>query len=180
MSDPLFDRPVVRVVAHPALYLALQVVAWYGFFSQSERVGAGPTLIVVYVVVVLIGIVSLVALSRRSFSVARLTLSLANVILLTIGAFATLYWQSGTKSNFTVALTHLDAVYFALGTLSTAGTGSVSATSQTARLIVSAQMALDLVLLLFAAGIVVARWQERLPLRDPQSRIGAGAGPTAE
>ena len=51
----------------------------------------------------------------------------------------------------------IDAIYFAIGTLTTAGTGNISATSETARGIQTMQMILGLVLITFAVTIVIGR-----------------------
>jgi hypothetical protein len=86
-----------------------------------------------------------------------------SVVLL---VFAELYWLIGTDRDFTTGgsltrlphpLTRVDAVYFALGTLSTAGTGNISAVSDRARAIQSGQMLTDLVLVLGA--ITLAMWR---------------------
>jgi hypothetical protein len=53
----------------------------------------------------------------------------------------------GTREDFGVALSRLGAVHFSLGTLTTAGTGSLAAISQLAREFVSAQMVTDLLFL---------------------------------
>lgn len=63
----------------------------------------------------------------------------------------------GSTSNFSIYLSRLDAVYFAVGTLTTAGTGNISATSDLARGLQTIQMALDLVLVVFAVGLILPR-----------------------
>ncbi len=83
-----------------------------------------------------------------------------NTFLVLVGGFSFLYWSYGSQVNFTVtvALSRLDAVYFTLGTLTTAGTGDISATSEASRYIQSLQMVLDLVLMVFVVGLLIARF----------------------
>jgi len=75
--------------------------------------------------------------------------------------FANIYWAIGTKANFGVELSRLDALYFSLGTLTTAGTGTIAPTSSFARGLVSVQMVLDFVFVATAVTIVIARWSEK-------------------
>jgi hypothetical protein len=71
--------------------------------------------------------------------------------------FSDLYWNVGGGHNFTSPLSHLDSLYFSLGTLTTAGTGNIAAASEAARRIQTIQMLLDLSLVVFAISIVVVR-----------------------
>ena len=64
--------------------------------------------------------------------------------------FSVIYWTYGTSGNFSSRLTHLDAIYFTMGTLSTAGTGNIVSVSQLARGLQTLQMLLDLGFLLVA------------------------------
>ena len=73
-----------------------------------------------------------------------------------MATFSTLYWNYGLLSNFTEQLTRLDAIYFTIGTLTTAGTGTISAVSQTARTLQGLQMVLDLGLIVFAVALAIA------------------------
>jgi Ion channel len=74
-----------------------------------------------------------------------------------VTAFSVFYWQLGYPPNFNIELSILDAVYFAVGTLSTAGTGNIVATSEAVRAIQTVQMIVDFGLILLVAGIFVAR-----------------------
>ena len=75
--------------------------------------------------------------------------------------FSVIYWTYGTSGNFSTRLTHLDAIYFTMGTLSTAGTGSIAPVSQLARGLQTLQMLLDLGFLLVAVTLVVGRLAAR-------------------
>jgi voltage-gated potassium channel len=76
-------------------------------------------------------------------------------------AFSTIYWTIGTKANFGMELSRVDAIYFALGTLTTAGTGTIVPTSGLARAIVSGQMIVDFVFVAAAVTIAITRWSEK-------------------
>jgi hypothetical protein len=41
-------------------------------------------------------------------------------------------WGFGTRTNFNTNLSHFDAIYFALGTLTTVGAGTIEATMKLA------------------------------------------------
>jgi Ion channel len=89
-----------------------------------------------------------------------------------VGIFSNLYWSYGTTNNFTVTehLTRLDAVYFTVGTLTTAGTGNISALSQTARGLQTLQMVLGIGFIVFAVTLVVAEISSRMQRkRDRQN-----------
>jgi voltage-gated potassium channel Kch len=86
---------------------------------------------------------------------------IVNAFMLITWFFAVLYWFIGTTANFNVELSRIDALYFALGTLTTAGTGTIAPTSDLARAIVSGQMVLDLAFIASAVTIAVTRWSER-------------------
>jgi len=89
-----------------------------------------------------------------------LTIMVAYTFLLITMQFATIYWIIGTTENFSVELSHWGAIYFALGTLTTAGTGTIAPTSDLARAIVSGQMILDFVFVAIALTRAVTRWSE--------------------
>jgi hypothetical protein len=67
--------------------------------------------------------------------------------------FATTFFvmERTAVSSFTESLTRTDALYFSVSTLTTVGFGDIAAKSESARLVVTVQMLLDLVLL----GLVV-------------------------
>jgi voltage-gated potassium channel len=67
--------------------------------------------------------------------------------------FATTYFvmEHTAVSSFTESLTRTDALYFSVTTFATVGYGDIAAKSESARLVVTVQMLLDLLLL----GLVV-------------------------
>jgi Ion channel len=66
----------------------------------------------------------------------------------------------GTHLNFSHSLTHLDAAYFMAGTLTTAGTGSLNAISETAQAIQFAQFCIDFLLVVLSVSLIGTRCTE--------------------
>jgi hypothetical protein len=132
---------------------------WLTFFTQTLRHATSAPLLAVQAVAIAVGIgfVTFVALQRA----VHLAYLFANLILigaLLVSQFSFIYWNRGSTANFSTPLSHLDAIYFTLGTLTTAGSGTVVAVSQAARGIQSVQMVLNLGYILFAVGAVVSRF----------------------
>ena len=81
--------------------------------------------------------------------------------------FATTYYamSQANSSDFTAPLNRSDALYFTVTIFSTVGFGDISARAEPARLIVTAQMILDLIILGAGVKIIlgaVQRGRERL------------------
>jgi hypothetical protein len=81
-------------------------------------------------------------------------------VLSLIGNFAFAYFLDGASGNWSIPLSHLDAILVSVGTLTTAGTGDVQPHTELARGLVTAQMALDVVVVTVVAGVVVWRLTE--------------------
>jgi hypothetical protein len=96
--------------------------------------------------------------SRRRWPFATALLALAGTLVV---VFSMSYWQIGSARDFGTPLTRVDAMYFTVGTLSTAGTGNLSAISERARKVQTLQMGLDLFLLVVGGGVIVARYTSR-------------------
>jgi hypothetical protein len=84
------------------------------------------------------------------------------IFSLLLQLFSYIYWSYGTTKNFSMNLSHLDSFYLALGTLTTAGTGAISATSETARGIQTLQIGLDLIFVGIVVSLVLARYSNLL------------------
>lgn len=154
---------VSRVFATNALALALPI-SWISFLLTPARPSGGvnPIQVMVLFVVIIIMIWAVVALSALGTPIRLVFVILAGSFLLFVSVFSQLYWDIGETTNFGgTDLSKLDAVYFALGTLTTAGTGNLSATSELSRSLVAVQMVLDIGLTGFAVTVVAARLSER-------------------
>jgi hypothetical protein len=167
----LFGAAIVRFVwrkARIALYLFiagyivfLPIRLWFFQFELRIR---GSSISLAYIVevviiqIILFGILPLFVSCFFRFRPLLTGILLAYVLSLLLQFFSYAYWTYGTKQNFNVSLSHLDSFYFALGTLTTAGTGSISATSETARGYQALQMGLDIVLVGFVVVVILARY----------------------
>jgi len=84
------------------------------------------------------------------------------VVPLFLLLFATTYYvmSQNDASNFTAPLTRTDALYFTVTIFSTVGFGDISPRAEGARLLVSAQMILDLVILGLGVRIILTAVQK--------------------
>ena len=95
--------------------------------------------------------------------------ALGIVIILFLAAFSGVYlaMANGNQATFTQSLDHTRALYFSISVFSTVGFGDITPRTNPARLVVSVQMLLDLVII----GAVV-----RTLLNAARSRITPSAG----
>ena len=128
------EPEIKRIIRVVVFLFAVQLAVWLVFFlvPQSKRSGIdilGTSLLFIYLAFTIYVIIWLVQYRAPVWMlVSMLTLSVSSLILV----FATLYWDIGTKANFSVELTRFDAVYFSVGTLG-GGTGSIVATGVPSR-----------------------------------------------
>ena len=89
--------------------------------------------------------------------------------------FATTYFvmEHTAVSSFTEALTRTDALYFSVTTLATVGYGDIAAKSESARVVVTVQMVLDLLLL----GLVVRVFLNAVKRSHQREAAPRPAGP---
>ena len=81
--------------------------------------------------------------------------ALAVLITMLVVGFAAVYFAMGREGQqFSGLDTRIDGIYFTVTTLSTVGYGDIAATDQAARLVVSAQILLDLLYLGLAAKVL--------------------------
>jgi Ion channel len=104
------------------------------------------------------------------WAVEALATSLPLFLLLFSGTYVVL--AAVSASNFGQKLTHTDALYFTVTVFTTVGFGDITAKSEGARLLVTAQMMADLVVLGIGAKIILGA-VTRGRQRQPQN---AGAG----
>jgi voltage-gated potassium channel len=106
-------------------------------------------------------------ISRSARPALRAVEALATTLPLFLLLFASAYYTmaGANPANFgTHLLTRTDALYFTVTVFSTVGFGDITAASQSARLVVTAQMLLDLLALglvvrAFASAVQSARQQ---------------------
>jgi voltage-gated potassium channel len=125
-------------------------------------------------VVLTVGLVILFAISawqlnavlRARYPAVRAIEALAITVPLFLLLFASAYFvmEKGSPASFTHSLTRTDALYFTVTTFSTVGYGDITPASQTARVVVTVQMLLDLLALglgirAFVGAVQLARQQ---------------------
>ncbi len=115
---------------------------------------------------------------RARYPAIRAGEALATTVPLFLLLFASVYFAMARASpaNFsTHSLTRTDSLYFTVTTFSTVGYGDITATSQAARLVVTAQMILDLLVL--GLGIRVFLGAVQRARQDRQDPAGPAAAP---
>ena len=152
--------PVVLGIA-----FVIQAFFWWVSLGQTQRHRLGAGIVAVDAFFLACLVVLLVLLARFDRTAVGLILLLLATFSAVVAIFSRIYWGYGGPSNFTRPLTHLDSVYFALGTLSTAGSGTLAATSESARAIQTVQMAIDVPLTLIAVAAVIARFATQFRTR---------------
>lgn len=134
------------------------VAAWVFYFTRHAEKsphGLAATAIIMGVVISLnLCVIVDQAKKGRTGAVA---LSVVNVLGLFLGVFAGLYLELGSAQNFHPALTRLDALYVAVGTFTTAGTGAINAVSDTARAVQTAEMVVSMSLVFLGIGALTSR-----------------------
>jgi Ion channel len=142
------------------IFIVSQGILWTNLFGTARGYWTGPVCIVPWTVTVATAIYLLVEVARFG-SLLDILVSLLYAFSTLTAIFSTLYWNYGTAANFSHVLTRLDAIYFTVGTMTTAGTGNINASSEVARGLQILQMVLDLGLVVFAVGLVVAELSSR-------------------
>jgi Ion channel len=87
--------------------------------------------------------------------VRTLIINVVVALLMLIAMFDGLYYGVGTKANFNKPLSKLDAMYFTVGTLTTAGTGNLVATGETSRALQLTEMVSGALLIVGGVGAVI-------------------------
>lgn len=150
-----------------ALLALTQLIAWGSFFILPRSTELDfSNFLEDYVPSLVVAISAPIYFAWKRLRGAVIAIVFTNTALVLLFEFSAFYWSSGTRVNFNIQLSHLDAIYFALGTLSTAGTGNIFATSELARGVQALQMVFDIVLLVFIAGLAVTRISEASPRKS--------------
>lgn len=103
--------------------------SWVEFFTGTKR-GFSNGIPATVGLAIIVNVMLLVFLIRttiqRTAGPGGLAILTAYVLLVLTYCFTALYWHDGTKSNFSQPLSHIDALYVTIGTLSTVGSGTIS------------------------------------------------------
>jgi voltage-gated potassium channel len=140
-------------------------------------------------VILVVGLLVLLAVAawqlrlvvRDRYPAVRASEALATTVPLFLLLFASCYFAMAAASpaSFSHHLTRTDSLYFTVTVFATVGFGDITATSQSARLVVTAQMILDLLVLglgirVFIGAVRLARQAHPDPAPDtsPDERPG--------
>ncbi len=162
-------RTLIRGILRAAGSTAALVAIYYLLPLDHTPAWAAVTILVIG----LVAFIALVAVQvrlivRSPFPGVRAVEALATSLPLFLLLFASSYVVMAmlSTSNFGEKLTHTDALYFSVTVFSTVGFGDITAKTETARLVVTGQMAADLIILGLGAKIIlgaVTRARQRGP-----------------
>jgi hypothetical protein len=147
-------REIIATLVDAVLACALLLFIYY--LVPFEDLRSAQTLIrLVLGLIVFAGVLAwqLRRVTRAQFPVLRAVHALAVTIPLFLVVFAAVYRSlaHGSEAPFSEALDHTGALYLAITIFSTVGFGDITPESDLARIVVSIQMLLDLVVI----GVVV-------------------------
>jgi voltage-gated potassium channel len=155
-----------------SLASAVVLVAVYYLLPLDHLAGVPLAVILVVGVVILLAVATwqLRLVLKARYPGLRAGEALATTVPLFLLLFASVYFvmTQASPASFSHPLTRTDSLYFTVTTFSTVGYGDITATSQTARLIVTAQMILDLLALglgirVFIGAVQLARKTQAAP-----------------
>ena len=143
----LIARGLLRALATTVVLVALYFVLP---LNHLDGVPLEASLAVALLVLLGVSIWQVRAITRSAHPSVRAIQALATTVPLFLLLFAATYFlmAQDDPANFSSnTLTRIDALYFTITIFATVGFGDISPTSQTARVLVSTQMILDLLLL---------------------------------
>jgi voltage-gated potassium channel len=157
-----------------ALATTVALVALYYLLPLDHIKNVPLTLAVALLILLAVTVFQFRSITRARYPALRAVEALAATVPLFLLLFASAYsvMAATSPASFsTHSLTRTDALYFTVTTFSTVGYGDITAVSQSARLVVTAQMLLDLLALglgirVFVGAVQLARQQPR-PATDP-------------
>lgn len=171
---PARRRRLLALALLRSLAATVVLVALYYLLPLNHIKNVPLTLVAGLLVLLAVSVVQFRAIIRARYPAVRAVEALAATVPLFLLLFASAYVTMATTNpaNFsTHPLTRTDALYFTVTIFSTVGFGDITAVSQSARLVVTAQMLLDLLALglgirVFVGAVQLARQQAR-PATDP-------------
>src|SRR5215472_5226136 len=162
-------RTIVLMLARALASSAVLVTVYYLLPFNHSSHGLAITMLVIGLVL-LTGLIAVqvrwVVASR--YPRLRAIEALATSVPLFLLLFASSYIVLATfaASSFSQPMTHTNALYFTVTVFATVGFGDITATTQAARLVVTGQMIVDLIIIGIGARIIlgaVSRGRQRQP-----------------
>lgn len=174
---PTHDGPpprfVARVVLRSCLTVTVLLVLYY--VLPFDRALSANVIVVLGVGLAVVGAVTVLglrAIVRSDNPGARAVETVALAVPLFIVLFATVYdvMAVNNAGSFTEPLTRTDSLYFTITILSTVGFGDITPKTEAARIVVSVQMLLDLVLIGLVVRAVVTTARDSMRRRHGTDR----------
>jgi voltage-gated potassium channel len=174
-------RRLVGLGVFRSLVTTVVLVVLYYVLPLDHVKNVPATLAVALVILAAVTVLQLRVISRTAHPALRAIEALATSLPLFLLLFASAYFimAGASPANFsTHSLSRTDALYFTVTVFSTVGFGDITAASQSARLVVTVQMLLDLLALglvvrAFVSAVQSAR-QQAAPDVQPQRDAEAG------
>lgn len=159
-SRRLILRSVVRMTAGLVVLFGVYALAPLGQRPMGSVIAG---LVVSVLLLTIVVTWQIVAVTRSPSPVLRAVEGVALSVPLLLLLFACIYVVTAENDpgSFSEPLTRIDAMYFATTVFATVGFGDISATSQTARVLVMVQMFADLILIGVIAKVLVGVAQRR-------------------
>jgi hypothetical protein len=166
---------VVRSVLRALVSVAVLVTVYYLLPLDRASTGAAAAVLAVGLVLLVI----LVVFQVRSIifsphpvvrAVEAFAVSVSLVLLLFASAYESM--SSISAGSFTGRLTHTDALYFTVTVFTTVGFGDITARTETARLVVTGQMVVDVVIIGFVVKVITYLVKARRGNQPPADGIG--------
>ena len=176
MPTVLFDdlsvqekrRVIVRAALRTTITVAL-VVAVYFLVPMDRAFGAATMAELVLAALVLVGVIAwqVRQIHRSEHPGARAVEAIAFTLPVYILLFATTYYlmERANATTFAQPLSRIDSMYFSVAVFTTVGFGDIAAKTQAARVVVTFQMILNLVIVglvlrLLVNAIKISRQQQ--------------------
>ena len=162
-------RKIVRALLRALGSTAVLVTIYYLLPLNHAATGAAVTMLVIGLAV----LIALIALQVRSiiaspFPALRALEALATSVPLFVLLFAAAYVVIAKISagSFSQPLTRTDALYFTVTVFTTVGFGDITAKTEAARLVVTGQMIIDLIVIGLGIRVIVGAVKRGLRQRS--------------
>ena len=172
--QPAKRRRLIAVALLRSLATAVVLVALY-YLLPLDRIPSIPLgwlLAIGLVVLLAVSSWQVRSIISAKHPTVRAVGALATTVPLFLLLFAATYFLMAKTSpaSFTDHLTRTDALYFTVTIFSTVGFGDITAVSQSARLVVTAQMILDLLILGLGIRVFIGAVQRGRQRVEPRLR----------
>jgi hypothetical protein len=179
---PQQAQPQVGMIVRGLLRALATTVALVALYYLLPLDHSTRWLAITMLVIGLVALIGLIAFQVRTIIVSpfpglRAVEALATSIPLFLLLFASTYVVMGAiaANSFNQPMTRTDALYFTVTVFATVGFGDITAKTETARLLVTGQMIVDLIILGIGARVIlgaVQRGRQRQPYDTRTTQSG--------